>query len=219
MEDIVLKIRRDILLASFSAGACHIGSALSCVDILVDLFYRIMEPEDRFIFAKASGAATLYAILCDKGFFPPEKLTEYLHDYPEASKEVPGVLHSVGSVGMGLSVAAGLALADRNRKVFCVISDGQLQEGVTYECALFAQHHKLTNLHVLCDNNGLQALGFTKDILGVPTDFFKETFPHFYNMPTIKGKGVSFLENKVESHYCNLTQELLEKALEENGPA
>lgn len=209
------QIRRDVLRASFEAGACHIGGSMSCLQILIDLFYNVMKKDDIFLFLKASGAAAYYAILADKGFFPKEKLADYLKTYPEVSKEVPGVIHTVGSVGMGLSLAVGLALADRTKRIFCLISDGQLNEGVTYEAALFANQHKLTNLYVICDNNGLQALGKTNDILNLDTafDFFQNTFPNFRNVKTIKGAGVSFLENRVESHYMNLTPKLLEEAL------
>lgn len=214
----IKQIRRDILNASFEANACHIGSALSAVEILVDLYYKIMKPEDIFIFSKASGVAALYAILADKGYFPKDKLVFYLKNYPESNKIVPGVVHSVGSVGMGLSVAVGLAFADRSRNVYCLISDGQLDEGVTYEAALFARQHKLKNLYVICDNNGIQALGKTNDILDLDTafDFFQKTFPNFENVKTIKGKGVSFMENSTEWHYRNLDEELLKQALKEN---
>jgi transketolase len=211
------QIRRDVLQASFDANACHIGSSLSCVEIMVGLFYGRMNDGDRFLFVKASGSACYYSILADKGYFPKEKTAEYLRNYPEVSKEVPGVLHTIGSVGMGLSVAVGLALSDRSQRVFCLISDGQLNEGVTYEAALFSRQHKLTNLFVICDNNGIQALARTDDVLNLDTafKFFEKTFPNFENVKTIKGSGVSFLEDRVESHYMNLTQELLDKALDE----
>ena len=203
------KIRIDILNASFSAKACHIGSSLSCVDILVDLFYTKKIKPEQLIFSKASGVATYYAILADLGYFPKDKLHEYLRDYPLASKHVPGVIHSVGSVGMGLSVAVGLALSDRTKDIYCLISDGQLNEGVTYEAALFARQHKLTNLHVICDFNGKQAMGSTDDILNLDTavDFFEKTFPDFKNVKTIKGAGVDFMENDYTWHYKNLTPE------------
>src|SRR3990167_9434811 len=151
LQQKVTQIRKDILQSSFDAKACHLGSSLSCVEIMVDLFYNRMKENDRFIFSKASGAATYYAILADKGCFPKEKLSQYLHDYPECSKEVPGVLHSVGSVGHGLTVACGLALSNRTRDVYVLLSDGECQEGVTFEAALFARQHKLANLYVIVD--------------------------------------------------------------------
>lgn len=211
------KIRKDILTASFEAEACHIGSALSCVVILCVLFYDIMKKGELFIFSKASGVATYYAILSDLGHFPKKKLAYYLKNYPECSKEVPGVIHSVGSVGHGLNVACGLALADRKRNVYCLISDGELQEGSTYEAALFARQHKLTNLYVICDNNGLQACGATSSILELSTaiKFFENTFPHFLSILTTKGAGVDFMENDYTWHYKNLTPLLLTEALQQ----
>jgi transketolase len=208
-------IKRDILQASYESKACHIGSALSCVGILVDLFYNTLKPNDVFLFAKASGAAAYYAVLADKGYFSKEKLAEYLKNYPLASKEVPGVVHSVGSVGHGLPVAVGLALADRTRDVYCLISDGEVQEGTTYEAALFARKHKLDNLYVIVDANGLQACGEVKDILPIDTalTFLHRTFPHFKVEYTTKGDGVEFMENKYEWHYLNLSEAQLKEAL------
>jgi transketolase len=209
------QIRRDILNASFEAKACHLGSALSCVDIMVKLAYETLQEGDRFIFSKASGSATLYAILADQGLFPKDKLAQYLHDYPEASKEVPGVLHSVGSVGHGLAVAVGLALSDRTRKVYVLLSDGECQEGVTYESCLFARQHKLTNLFVIVDNNKLQACGKTKDIMDLTTafEFMKNTLPNCEIVDTIKGWPIQFMMNDYRWHYKNLTEEDLHQAL------
>jgi transketolase len=113
-----LEIRRQVLLSSFDAKACHIGSALSCVDIMVELFYEVMSKNDIFLFSKASGCATYYAILSDLGRFPKGKIATYLHDYPLCSKEVPGVIHSVGSLGHGLPVAVGLAYANTKKIEF-----------------------------------------------------------------------------------------------------
>lgn len=217
MEAKIKQIDTDVLKSSFEAGACHLGSSLSCTPIMVKLFYETLTDRDIFIFSKASGAATYYAILADKGYFPKEKLAEYLKNYPEVSKEVPGVIWSGGSVGHGLAVAAGLAHADRTRNVYVLISDGECQEGVTYESALFARQHKLTNLFVICDANGLQACGSTNDIMDLETayDFFQKTFPNFDLQRTVKGRGVSFMENRYEWHYKNLTPELLDQALKE----
>lgn len=209
------EIRKDILNASFEAGACHLGSALSCVEILVDLFNDTLKDDDIFLFSKASGVATYYAILAEKGFFPKEKLVYYLKNFPLASKEVPGVIHSVGSLGHGLPVACGLALANRNRRVFVLISDGEVDEGTTWESALFARHHKLNNLHVIIDVNGIQACGRTNDVLCLETafPFLEKTLPNLIIIPTTKGKGVDFMENKVEWHYKNLSQPQLLDAL------
>ena len=211
----IKQIRGDVLTASFSAHACHIGSALSCVDILVDLFYNILKDGDVFIFSKASGVATLYSILADKGYFKKSDIAYYLKNYPLPSKEVPGVIHSVGSLGHGLPVAVGMAYADRTRNVYVLMGDGECQEGTTYESALFARQHNLDNLYVIVDNNGLQAMGKTNDILGLDTafDFLERTLPNIRIEKTIKGKGVYFMENNYSWHYKNLDVNLLERAL------
>ena len=215
MEDVSQKIRKDILQSSYESGACHIGSALSCVDILVTLFYKTLQKDDVFLFGKASGVATYYAILADKGHFPKNKLSYYLKNYPLASTEVPGIVHSFGSVGHGLSVACGMALGDRSRNVYVLLSDGDCQEGSTYEAVLFAHHHKLNNLYVIIDNNGLQACGATQDILQLDNafEFMKKSLKNIAVIDTVKGKGVDFMENDYTWHYKNLTESQLKKAL------
>lgn len=212
------RIRREVLQTSFKSGACHIGSALSCVDILVDLFYTKKIKADQFLFSKASGVATLYVILADLGYFPKEKTAEYLKQYPLASKEVNGILHSVGSIAHGLSVACGLALANRNKDYYVLLSDGEIMEGSTYEACLFARQHKIKNLYVIVDNNSLVACGKTTDILDLETafSFMLDTLPNCQIVNTTKGDGVDFMENDYTWHYKNLTQELLDKALKEN---
>ena len=215
----IKQIKRDLLNASFEAGACHIGSALSCVNILVDLFYSKKIKPEQFLFSKASGVAAYYAVLSDLGYFPKDKLVEYLRDYPLPSKEVPGILHSLGSLGHGLSVATGLALADRNKDIYVLLSDGEMMEGSTYEAALFIGQHNLANLYVHVDDNKIVACGRAKDVLNLDNafEFFKKNIPNFIRHETIKGKGVSFLEDSVRSHYCNINQEELKQALDEIG--
>lgn len=210
----VNELKKEILKASFEAKACHIGSALGCV-ILVKHLFKIAKPEDVVMFGKASGVAALYVVLADRGFFPMEKVTEYLKQYPLPSKEVPGVIHSFGSVGHALPIAVGLAYANKKRRVYCLISDGDLMEGTAYESALFARQHKLTNLQVWVDDNRLVACGKTSDILDLETayEFFDKTFPIFNQVKTTKGEGVDFMTNRFEWHYENLTQEQLDNAL------
>ena len=218
MNEKIKQLRRDILQTSFDVGACHIGSALSCLEILVDLFYNKLKEDDIFLFSKASGVAALYVILADKGYFPKEKLAEYLKNYPLASKEVPGIIHSVGSLGHGLPVAVGMAYANRSRKVYVLVGDAELQEGTTYESVLFASQHRLDNLYVIVDGNELQACGKISDILDLTGSkvFLDVEFHNFRWVKTIKGKGISFMENDYTWHYKNLTSELLEQALKEN---
>ena len=209
------RLLKQILTSSYEAGACHIGSALSCVDIMYNLHYKELKKDDIFLFSKASGVATYYAILADQGYFNTSKIAEYLKNYPLPSKEVPGVIHSLGSLGHGISIATGLAYANPKKRVFVLMSDGECQEGTTYESALFARQHKLKNLHVIVDYNQIQALGFTKDVLDLTTafKFLKNTLPNFKVVKTLKGRGVDFMENDPSWHYKNLTPELLEKAL------
>lgn len=216
MEAKISQIKKDVLVSSYEAGACHIGSALSCVDILVKLFYGgILKKEDVFLFGKASGVATYYAILSDKDYFPKEKLAFYLKNYPLPSTEVPGVAHSFGSLGHGLSVACGLALTDRNRNVFVLLSDGECQEGSTLEAVSFARQHKLDNLFVHVDNNKYQALGATNDIMNMDEIFvfMVRSLPHCEIVDTLKGQGIPFIEGDNSWHYKNLNKETLEKAL------
>lgn len=210
------KLRKDILNTSFKAGACHMGSSLSCVEIMLEIDEKMKE-NDLFLFSKASGVATYYCLLADKGYFPKEKTAEYLKNYPLPSKEVPGVIHSFGSLGHGLSVAAGLALGDRTRDVYVLLSDGECQEGSTYEAVLFAGQHNLTNLYVYIDDNKLQAGGMVSDILSLfnAFNFMETTLPNCKIVETIKGKGVDFMENEYGWHYKNLTPELLDRALKQ----
>lgn len=237
-------LRKLILQASYKAGACHIGSALSCIDIL-EVLFSLMKKEDRFIFSKASGVAALYAVLAKKGIIPKNKVAHYLKNYPLSNKKVPGVLWSGGSLGHGLPVACGMAYADRDRKLYCLMSDGEMEEGTTWESALFAAHHKLGNLVVIIDKNSYQACGSTKEILGIEPllDKWKafgwqaveiidghnhsnlknvlDNTPRKENKPTciivntVKGKGVSFMEDRCEWMYWNLTPKLLKQALKE----
>ena len=200
------EIRQEILTASFKAHACHIGSALSCVELLQDIFSK-MKKGDRFLFSKASGACAFYVMLGYSG----KKLVEYLKKYPLSSKEVPGVLHSVGSLGHGLPVAVGLALSNRKSDVYVLMGDSELQCGTTWECLLFIRQHGLNNLKIYVDYNGLQACDRIDNILKIPKYFLIKN--GFNLIATTKGKGVDFIQNKVGWHYWNLTPELYEKAI------
>lgn len=215
MEAKISQIKKDVLVASYEAGACHIGSALSCVEILVDLFYYELKDGDIFLFSKASGVASYYAILANKGFFPKERLAGYIKNFPLPSTEVPGVIHSFGSLGHGLSVACGLALADKTRRVFILLSDGECQEGSTLEAVSFANHHELDNLYVIVDNNKNQALGKIDNIMRMDEIFLfmKRSLPVCHIVETLKGAGVDFMEGDNSWHYKNLDKETLEKAL------
>lgn len=235
-----MNLREKILRCSFLAGACHIGSALSCVEI-VEAVHEFKRPQDIFIFAKASGVAALYCYLHSL-----EKSWKFLKKYPLPSKQA-GLIWSGGSLGMGLSVAAGMAYFNRKRKVYCLISDGELQEGQTWEAIQFAGHHDLSNLVCIVDNNKMQSLGEVKKVSDIEKihERFREFRWQFVrldghdkkqikyglkyhsvkmkNCPkvivadTIKGKGVSMMENDFRWHYRNLNLDGLQKALLEVG--
>lgn len=202
------KLKRKILDVSFSVGACHIGSALSCADIIEEIF-RKKRKKDIFIFGKASGFA---AYLCFK--YPLKQATELLKKYPLPAKEA-GVPWSGGSVGTGLSVACGMALADRKRNIFCLLGDADIQEGQTYEALLFARQYKLENLKIYIDRNFMQAMGKTEEIIGI--DKALEVLNHIFPIKvikTLKGQGVPFIvEMGYKNHYYNLSQDGYTSAL------
>jgi len=249
MKEIAKKIRKRVIELLYKHKAAHLGSCMSCIEILVALYFKIMRPEDKFLLSKGWVAAALYSVLAEKGIIDWDDL--YENYYELGSKywglvhhTVPGIEHSFGSAGHGLPVAIGMALADRNRKVFVLMSDGEMDCGTTWESALFAPHHKLDNLVVLVDYNKLQAFGKTNEVLNLEPliqkwkDFNWDVYeidghnfpqllkvlklaiekkgkPHIIICHTVKGKGISFAENKLEWHYFNLTPELYEKAKRE----
>lgn len=180
---IAKEVRKAILQMSFRAKSAHTGGSLSCVELLVALYFSIMkvfpkdpenEERDRLVFSKAHDAKGLYAALAIRGFFDKKFLAGYEINggfLPGHSTRhcVPGVEVSAGSLGHGLSMAAGMAYAGKLDKkkfhVFAILSDGECDEGSTWEAILFAGHHKLDNLIAIVDYNKLQGLGFTKDVL------------------------------------------------------
>lgn len=177
------KIRKEIILMSLCAKSAHTGGALSCAEIMVALYFTIMKVfprdadnplRDRLIFSKAHDAKVLYAVLAERGFFDKKILEGYELDgglLPGHSTRhcVPGVEASAGALGHGLSMAAGMAYVGKIDKkkfrVFAILSDGECDEGSTWEAILFAGHHKLDNLVAIVDYNKLQGFGFTKDVL------------------------------------------------------
>jgi len=173
------KIKNDclktILAMHKKANAGHIGSSLSCLDILVYTFFNKLKPEDKFILSKGHAATTLYAVLARAGMIPAEALKSFHKDgtllaaHPPCTNKINGIMFGTGSLGHGLSLAAGIALSakftKKKFKVYCVLSDGDCNEGSTWEAALFAAQHKLNNLIVIIDNNGIQGFGRTKDVL------------------------------------------------------
>ena len=240
------------------SGASHVGSCFSVLDIVSVLYssnfdIRLENWKDnksnRVILSKGHAIAALYAALATKGFFPIGQLDNYckngsmLGGHP--NHLVPGVELSTGSLGHGLPYATGIALAKKKLgyggQVFVIVSDGELDEGTTWESALFAQHNNLCNLTVIVDRNFLQSLESTESTLSLePLDEKFRSFnwevetidghdhiklinvlsktqlkPKLIIAETIKGKGVSFMENEVKWHYKSPNQEEFEKALKE----
>lgn len=249
------QIQKKILKMKYESQEGHLGSALSCVDILNVLYFKILnidpknplaENRDRFILSKGHAASALYAVLAERGFFDEKELDTYCKDGSKLAGHptkgcAAGVEASTGALGHGLPIGLGIALA--GHRVFVLMSDGEMDEGTTWEAALFASHHKLDNLIVLVDYNKWQAFGKTNEVLNLEPlakkwesfgwsvkevdghNFkelektlsevpFEKTKPSIVICHTKKGKGVDFLEDKLESHYHHLTKEELEKICE-----
>lgn len=252
-------IQANILRLSKQAGVGHIGSALSIVDILVALFDHVIHAEvgnpdrDRFILSKGHAALALYCVLHEQGILSREQLDTYCQDNTilgvHPKPVIPGVDFATGSLGQGLGMAVGAALAARiqrsKRRVYCLMSDAELNEGSVWEALLFAKQHKLNHLTVILDDNGQQALGKTQDVLhiqdlpstlnslgwvvntvdGHDIDALTEALklevegPHFIIAKTALGKGVSFMEKTIEWHYKSMSDEQYERALKDIGHA
>lgn len=178
-----LEMRRMIIEMLTEAGSGHPGGSLSATDIIATLFFREMNVDvnapkmadrDRFVLCKGHAAPALYSVLALKGFFPKEdvftlrKLGSHLQGHPDM-KKLPGVDVSTGSLGQGLSMASGMALAGKMDnapyRVYAVLGDGELEEGQVWEAAMFAAHYKLDNLCAFVDNNGLQIDGNIDDVM------------------------------------------------------
>ncbi len=242
-----LSCRKDILEEVYNAKSGHIGGALSCIDILVTIYFNHLncdihnpkwEDRDRVILSKGHASPALYAVLAEKGFFDKELLQTFrkkdsiLQGHPEM-KNIPGVDMSSGSLGQGLSVANGMAIAGKLDKkkynVYVIMGDGELQEGQVWEAMMTSAKYNLNNIIAFVDNNGLQIDGKVKDVMNV--EDIGEKFKAFnwnvinidghnfdeinnaineakqsVNKPTaiiaktIKGKGISFMEDMVSWH-------------------
>lgn len=168
---------RTLLGLYKKANAGHIGASLSCLDILIYLFFYRMNPNDRFILSKGHAAVALYTVLEKAGKISKKELETFYKEgtllaaHPPCSKKLNGVTFGTGSLGHGLSLASGMALSTKFNKskfdVYCVISDGDCDEGSTWEAALFAAQHKLRNVYVIMDNNGLQGFGRAKEVINM----------------------------------------------------
>jgi len=213
-SQIAREIRKKVLKMFFDSQTAHLGSSLSEIDILTVLYFKILsidpknpmaEDRDRFLLSKGHGAAGLYATLAQRGFFPEAVLDTYCQDggkLPGHSTKgcAPGVEVSTGSLGHGLPMGAGMALAGKrdgkDYRVFVLMSDGECEEGSVWEAALFAAHHKLDNLVVIVDRNWWQAFGKTEEILQLEP--LEDKFIAFHwNVQRINGHDFQALEKSL----------------------
>jgi transketolase len=241
MKDMASRVRLDVLEMIRAAGSGHPGGSFSAVEILVELYWNILnirpdEPawkgRDRFILSKGHACPALYSVLARRGYFDPaelltlRKLGSRLQGHPNMH-DLPGLDASTGSLGQGLSIACGIAhgvkLDERSSRVFCLLGDGELQEGSIWEAAMTASHYRLKHLIAVVDRNYVQLDGLVSEIMeieplvdkwlafgwdvivadGHSFNSLEKAFEHCSETPfpsviianTIKGKGVSFMES------------------------
>ncbi|MFL2890002.1 MAG: transketolase [Pelagibacteraceae bacterium] len=251
--------RKNILQLSYQAKSSHIGSCFSIIEILTILYNDIFKNyskknikkyKNQFILSKGHACLALYCVLYEKKIINKKTLQSYGSNnsllMSHVSHHVPGVDFSTGSLGHGLPVATGIALSLKSRKInkktFVLISDGELNEGTTWESILFACHHKLNNLIIIIDYNKLQSLTFVKNTLNIEPlnkkfssfgckvfninghnykqikkalSFNSASKPIVIIANTIKGRGVSFMENNIEWHYKSPNLNQLKTAIKE----
>jgi len=219
----------------YESQTAHLGSCLSCIDILAVLYFRVLRKKDKFILSKGHAAASLYAVLVEKKKMPAQLLNDYcrggLEGHPSRNSKY-GIEVSTGSLGHGLPMGIGMALA--GKRVFVLMSDGEMDCGTTWEAAKLASEHKLKNLTAIIDANGWQAFKRTnlenlidkwrafgwevEEIDGHNQQWIEGALRRKHNKPkviialTIKGKGIPSIEDKLESHYHNLTQKEYEES-------
>ena len=266
LNGIARNIRKDIVTMIHGSKSGHPGGSLSAVEILTSLYFDEMnvdarspkmEDRDRFVLSKGHAAPVLYATLAEKGYFDKKELNSLrkigamLQGHPDM-KGTPGVEMSTGSLGQGFSVACGMAMASKLDnapwRVYTLLGDGEVQEGIVWEAAMSAAHYKLDNLVAFLDCNGLQIDGEVEKVMNIgpimdkfksfgwnvieidghdfdqifaALDMARETVgkPTMIIAKTVKGKGVSFMENNASWHGAAPTDSDLEKALAELGGA
>lgn len=264
LQKIAQTVRQDIIREVFSAGSGHPGGSLSAADILTALYFSemnvdprdpVMKGRDRFVLSKGHAAPALYACLAERGYFPKEdlvtlrKLGSKLQGHP-SMKLLPGVEMSTGSLGQGISAAVGMALAGKADgdpgRIYALLGDGELQEGMVWEAAMAAGHYKLDNLCAVVDHNGLQIDGRNEDVMNVmpiaekfavfgwnvleidghDMDQILDAFdmakkckgmPTVIVAETVKGKGVSFMEGQAGWHGKAPDEEQAKQAMAELG--
>lgn len=210
------KVRKNALTAVYSAQSGHPGGSLSVADVLTLLYFEVMnvdpknpkmEDRDRFVLSKGHTAPALYGTLAERGFIPREDMKtfrhidSYLQGHPDMNK-VSGVDMSTGSLGQGVSVAGGMALAakldKKDYRVYAVLGDGELEEGQVWEQAMFAPHYKLDNFTIFVDNNGLQIDGDITKVMN-PTPIDKKFEAFGWNVIVADAHDFTDLYNAVEA--------------------
>ena len=244
--------RLRLLQMHYNSGVGHIGGNLSSLDILLALFHNTLKASDVFVLSKGHSAGALYVSLWSIGRISDTQLEQFHKDNTKLSGHppatgIPEVLFATGSLGHGLSLAAGLALGKRLKQeqghVYCVMSDGEWNEGSCWEALIFAAHQKLSNLTFIVDKNNLQGFGTTQEVANLEPlaakfrAFDVETRsvdghnlqelsqalqskgygPQSIIANTIKGRGVSFMEGKMEWHYLPLNETQYLRAVRENS--
>lgn len=252
LKEITKQARLTLLTMHYNAKVGHLGGNLSCIDILCSLFHKTLTDNDVFILSKGHAAGALYVTLASRNLISAQSLSTFHQDntilagHPP-SKGIKQIPFGTGSLGHGLPISAGTALARRLAKksgdVYCLMSDGEWNEGSNWEALIFASHQQLENLNIIIDCNGLQGMGRTAEIANlIPFKSKFESFglqtieidghnldqisdalaePHLNQQPkiiianTVKGKGVSYMENCFEWHYWPMSQEQYQLATKE----
>ncbi len=242
--------RKRLVTMHYKAGVGHLGGNLSSLDAMLVAFHDVLTDMDRFILSKGHSAGALYTALWSIGQLSDEDLDTFHRDgtllagHPPCDG-LPQIPFATGSLGHGLSLAAGTAmgwkLQNRGGRVLCLTSDGEWQEGSTWEALIFAAHNRLDNLVVMIDHNELQGFGSTAEVASMAPLWAKVTGhnadisivdghdipsirnaleqpcarPHLIFLKTVKGRGISFMANKMEWHYLPINQAQYEQAMNE----
>ncbi|MBQ9267032.1 MAG: transketolase [Clostridia bacterium] len=215
LTEIAREVRKDILLQVYSAQSGHPGGALSCADLLTSIYFDLINEGDKVVLSKGHASPALYAVLAEKGFFPKEELTTFrkinshLQGHPSLLK-TNGVDASSGSLGQGLSIANGMALAfkmdNKPNTVYAILGDGELQEGQIWEAAMTANQYRLNNLIVFVDYNKLQIDGSNDEVMQVAP--VKEKFEAF-----------GFFAQEIDGHNFEAIREAVMKAKAQEKPS
>lgn len=243
-------IRKRLINMYKTANAGHVGCSLSCLEIITFIKFHLMKSDDELILSKGHAAALLYSVLAEDGVISEEEIQSFYKDgtilsaHPPVNK-IKSIPFATGSLGHGLSIAAGMGLANKfkkkDKKIFCITSDGELNEGSTWEAALFIAHHCLKTVVWFIDRNSIQGFGRTEDTLkleplnkklesfgfevviadGHDFDSLKNSVAQFHNEKplavicnTIKGRDLS-LQDTVDCHYLPLTDSDFQKLIQQ----